>query len=178
MPEQRSHERRAAIRRQATLPFAWHEVPASATLADACRALGVPDVLALQSRLAGLDEELQQTCAAVTDAPFAEALLILNRKLSVLEEALLGHAPVPAEHALTLSADGIGFGSERVLTPGAWLAVHLVLPVRQHVVCRAQVSHCRAVAADAHQVGAMFHELPDSAARRLTRYAIGRDRDL
>lgn len=176
-PPGSSRERRAAVRRQATLPFQWREVEDCVSEARACEVLQVPAVLALQGRLADLDAELQRACAALSDPTIASALRALEGKVAVLEQAVLGQAPVPELQPATLSADGIGFTASRALAPGTWLALHLVLPPSDHVLCRAQVTRCRTARAGGHQIGAEFRELSASVARRLTRFAIGRGRD-
>jgi hypothetical protein len=166
-------ERRASIRRQSTLPFAWCRTSETASLAEVCAALGLPAAIALQSRLAELDDDFKRLCAGLPDARLADVLRVLDNKVSVLEEALLAQAPQPDARAVEISADGIGFDSEEPLAAADWLGVHLVLPVSYHIVCRAWVSHCDPQAGG-YRIGAEFRDMEGPAGRRLTRYAIGR----
>lgn len=173
-----SDDRRTSVRRRADLPFSWRECDQHATRAELCDALAVPRAIGFQARLADLDEGLQRATAQVADAAVAESLRILDGKVAVLEEAVLSALPRPPVRAIELSADGIGFGADQAVAPGAWLAVMLVLPETYHIVCRARVSHCvRAVGEDRgpYHIGAEFHGLEGPTARRLTRYAISRD---
>jgi len=172
MPE----DRRASIRRQATLPFVWREVAESATVPELCRTLGLPAALALQSRLAELDEEYQRLCASVADTRVLDVLRVLDRKVAALEEAIVAEAPQPERRPLVISPDGVGFDASERVPEGTWLALHVVLPVSYHVVCKARVSHC-AAHDGGYRIGAEFHQMQAPAGRRLTRYAIGRDRD-
>ena len=172
-----SDDRRTSVRRRAELPFAWRNSVAGATTVELCRTLGIPVALALQSRLADLDEHFQSAAGSVTDSRVAEALRALDGKLEVLEEALLAQAPVPPPAPLDLSADGLAFEAPEALAEGSWIAVHVVLPTAYHLVGLAQVSHCAAPHGDAtgYRIGAGFHGLEDPVARRLTRFAISRD---
>ncbi len=171
-------DRRTSVRRRATLPFSWRESHQDATRAELCDALAVPRAIGFQSRLADLDESLQRATSQLADAVVAEAVRLLDGKIAVLEEAVLSALPRPPIRAIELSADGIGFGADQAVSPGAWLAVMLVLPETYHIVCRARVSHCvRAVGEDRgpYHIGAEFYGLDPPTARRLTRYAINRD---
>ena len=172
-----TEDRRTSVRRRAALPFAWRPIPEGASLAEVCDALGLPPALALQSRLAELDDEFRRACAALADGRVAAALRVLDAKVAVLEEAVLAQAPHPDSRMVTISAGGIDFDSPDPLTVGAWLGVHLVLPVSYHIVCRGQVCHCRRQDGGGHRVGVDLSHLEAPAARRLTRYAIGRERE-
>lgn len=174
-------DRRTSVRRRARLPFSWRESRQDATRADLCDALAVPRAVGFQSRLADLDDELLRVTSHLTDAYVADALRILDGKVAVLEEAVLASLPRPPVRAIEISADGIGFGADQLVPHGTWLAVLLVLPEAYHIVSLARVSHCmRAVggASEPYHIGAEFHGLDASAARRLTRYAIAREQDL
>lgn len=170
-----SDDRRASVRRQAVLPFSWRPIDADATLADVCRALDLPHSLILQSRMAELDEELRRL-TAVLDTRTADALRVLDTRLSLLEEALLAAAPRPAPRPVTVSADGIGFEESAAVDIGSRIGMHLVLPVSQHLVVRGRVSHCRPTQ-PGYRVGVELLDLEPTVARRLTRFAIGRERD-
>ncbi|HEX7035960.1 MAG TPA: PilZ domain-containing protein [Pseudomonadales bacterium] len=171
-----SDDRRTSVRRQALLPFAWRALPDDASTADAIRALDLPAPLALQSRLAELDEELRRTTAALPDHRVLDALRALDAKVSVLEEAIFATVPTPAPAPVTLSADGVGFTAAEALAIGSRVAVHLVLPVAQHVIGLGCVRHCSAEP-QGYGIGVELLELDAQAARRLTRYAIGGRRD-
>jgi hypothetical protein len=172
-----SEDRRTSIRRRAALPFAWRPIPESASLTEICNALGLPPALALQSRLAELDDEFRRACAVLPDTRLAAALRVLDAKVAVLEEAVLAQSPHPDNRLVTISADGADFDSPDPLVVGSWLGVHLVLPVSYHIVCRGQVSHCHAIDSGGFRVGVELSHLEAPAARRLTRYAIGRERE-
>lgn len=172
-----SQDRRASVRRRITLPFAWVEVAPDADTAAICDALALPRALALQSRLADLDDEVVRTTAAVSDRATAAALAAINARIALLEEAVLADAPRPPEAELELSADGIGFPARRELAIGSSIGLHLVLPVTFHAVCRARVTSCAEAAGPgpaAHRIGAEFRDLDGPLARRLTRLAISR----
>lgn len=170
-----SDDRRTSVRRDATLPFTWQTTTATASLAELCRQLDVPAALALQSRMAELDEELRRLAGAL-DARTADALRVLDGKVALLEEALLAQSRLPPQRLLTVSADGLGFVEADPVPVGEWIAVHLVLPVSYHLVCRARVTRCEP-AEHGFGIGAAFVDLGPPAGRRLTRYAIGRERD-
>lgn len=159
------------------LPFAWQHVPASASTAEICRRFGLPPGLALHGRLAELDDEFKRACAGINDSRTIDALRALGDKLSVLAEAVLAQGPLPDAQAVEVSADGAGFETPEPLEVGVTLGVHLVLPVSYHVVCRARVTHCVPRDGAGFQVGVEFQDLDASTGRRLTRYAIGRDRE-
>jgi hypothetical protein len=171
-----SDDRRTSVRRQAALPFEWCPLPEDAGTADALRALGLPAPLTLQSRLAELDEEFRRSCSALADPRTVEALRALDGKLSGLEEALFSALPAPAPRAVTVSADGLGFSNGEALPVGGQLALHLVLPVSQHVVGVGRIRHCVA-GPDRFAIGVELLGLDAQSARRLTRYAIGGGRD-
>lgn len=169
-----SDDRRSSIRRHASLPFAWRPVAANASMAEVCQALGVPAAAALHSRMAELDGELRRLCAALPDASVADAVRLLDDKVALLEEALMSQTPLPPAQALEISADGISFNSPQPVQVGSALGIHLVLPVSYHLVCRGRVSHC-AASDGGHHLGVALQDMEDPAARRLTRFAIGRD---
>lgn len=171
-----SDDRRTSVRRQALLPFAWRVLPEDASTADAVRALDLPAPLALQSRLAELDEELRRAAAALPDHRVLDALRALDAKLSVLEEAIFAAVPTPSSGPVTVSADGVGFTASEALAVGSRLAVHLVLPVAQHVIGLGCVRRC-VVEQQGYGIGVELLGLDAQAARRLTRYAIGGRRD-
>lgn len=173
-----SDDRRASVRRRVALPFNWAELTAEATAMELCDVLAVPRALAVRSRLADLDDEFARAAAAIGDARVADAVRALDRKVGVLEEALLAELPLPQAAELELSADGIGFAASRALPVDTWIGIHLVLPVSYHLVGLARVSRCAPPASgepERHRIGAEFHGLEAPAARRLTRFAIGRD---
>lgn len=171
-----SDDRRTSVRRQALLPFAWRALPDDASTADAIRALDLPASIALQSRLAELDEELRRAMAGLPDHRVLDALRALDAKLSVLEEAIFATLPTPAPCPVTVSADGVGFNADEALPVGSRLALHLVLPVAQHVIGLGCVRHCIADQ-QGYGIGVELLGLDAQAARRLTRYAIGGRRD-
>lgn len=170
-----SEDRRTTVRRHASLPFAWKEIPDQASMAEACRALGVPAAAALHSRVAELDDEFRRLCATLPDPRVAEAVQLLNDKVALLEEALMSQAPLPPAQPLEVSAEGLGFESSHAVEVGTLIGVHLVLPVSYHLICRARVSRC-APGEHGHQIGVTLLNVEGPASRRLTRYAIGRDR--
>lgn len=172
-----SDERRSSVRRRAKLPFAWRESSTDATTHDICQALDLPPVLALQPRLADLDETFLTATANLTDPRMADALRALDGKLAVLEEALLAQARAPSAADVEISADGIGFRTRNPVATGARIGVHVVLPVRYHVVAAARVTHCVGPAGSGglYRVGAEFVALDGNVGRRLTRFAISRD---
>jgi hypothetical protein len=169
-------DRRASLRRQQQLPFAWCRTDAEPALAEVCRKLALPAANTVRERLAALDEDLERACDALTEPRVAAAVRLLAARLDLLEEAVLGEAPVPAAQWVELSADGLGFDTPARLEPGDWLGVHLVLPPAYHLVARVRVSHCTGTRSRC-RVGARFIDLSPSAARRLTRYVIGREDD-
>lgn len=170
------HDRRSSVRRRTRLPFAWCPLDGPLPAVQVCDALGIPRALTLQSRLADLDEAFTTAMGALTEPPTAQALRLLDGKLGVVAEAVLAQAPVPDTGELELSADGVGFRAGRPLEPGRWVGVHLVLPVSYHVVCVARVNRCTAAAAGSYRIGAGFEGLEPPLERRLTRFAISRDR--
>lgn len=177
MADNPTDDRRSSVRRNATLPFTWRVVEASAPPADVHKALGVPVTVALQGRLAELDEELLRASSGITDPATADALRVVDRKLQLLEECLLGPVPEPPVVPVALSADGVGFDSSEQLPVGTSLGIHLILPVSQHLVCLARVSRCDAAGSQGYRIGAEFVDLDGPTGRRLTRFAISRERN-
>lgn len=169
-----SDDRRNSVRRTATVPFAWCEVAADASLADIGDALAVPRAITRAARLAEFEDAFAAALTAVADRGAASALRALERRLTVLEQALLDDAAQPPDCPVEVSADGIGFDVPQPLSAGATLGMHLVLPTVSHLLLKGRVSHCAALGPARWRVGAEFVELDDAAARRLTRFAIAR----
>lgn len=170
-------DRRTAIRRQVRLPFRYAAVAADTTAEGLCDALGVSRLLGLRARLADLDDAFARTVGSIAEPRIQDAFRALERKLSALEEVLLAGLPAPETADLEVSADGVGFESAVALDPGNWLAVHLVLPVNYHLVAPVRVARCNPVrgAAGPFRIGAEFQQMEPASARKLTRFAIGRE---
>jgi len=169
-----SDDRRNSVRRTADLPFAWCQVAVDASPEDICDALAVPRAIARLARLAELEDMSATALSAVTDRAAAAALRALERRLAVLEQALLAESAQPPVRTLEVSADGVGFDVAEPPAGDATLGMHLVLPPANHLILKARVSHCAALGASRWRLGAVFLDLDDAAARRLTRFAIAR----
>ena len=146
-----SDDRRNSVWRTADLPFAWCEVAADASPADVCDALSVPRAIARAARLAELEDAFAAALTAVTDRNTAGAL-----------------------RTLEISADGVGFDVTEPPATGATLGIHLVLPAVNQLLLKGRVSHRAELGPNRWRVGAVFVELDDAPARRLTRFAIAR----
>lgn len=169
-----SDDRRNSVRRTADLPFAWCEVAVDASLAHICDALAVPRAITRAARLAELEDAFAAALNAVTDRATASALRALERRLTVLEQALLAESAQPPARSLEVSADGVGFDAAEPLAAESTLGMHLLLPPVSHLILKARVTHCAELTAERWRVGAVFVDLDDAAARRLTRFAIAR----
>jgi len=173
-----SDDRRNSVRRTADLPFAWCEVAADATLADVCDALAVPRAITRAARLAELEDAFAAALTAVSDRSAAGALRALERRLAVLEQAVLADSAAPPTQTLEVSADGVGFDVPEPPAAEATLGMHLLLPTVSHLLLKGRVTHCAEVGADLGpsrwRLGVAFVDLDAAAARRLTRFAIAR----
>jgi len=169
-----SDDRRNSVRRTAEVPFAWCKVAADASLADVGDALAVPRSITRAARLAEFEDAFAAALTAVTDRGAAGALRALERRLAVLEQALLADAAQPSSCSVEVSADGVGFDAPEPLSAGATLGMHLVLPTVTHLLVKGRVTHCAELGPARWRVGAEFLELDDATARRLTRFAIAR----
>jgi hypothetical protein len=138
---------------------------------DICRVLGLPATAVSTDRLNELDEEVARTLQRVKEPAVADVLGLLNQRISVLQESLLGQLPIPPDAPVDLSADGIGFATSTPVDPDSWIAVHLVLPEGTHLVCAGQITHCQS-GPGGFSVGARLQHLDKSASRCLTRYVI------
>ncbi len=167
------HDRRTSLRRQDTLPFAWCRCDAEPNLTDICRGLGLPVAGASNSRLTDLELEAGQAIGGIRDAAVAGALTLMNRRISLLQDALLGNLTIPDSISLDLSAEGLGFRTHAALESGAWLGIHLVLPDGSHLICGGRVNHCQSDE-DEYIVGVSLTQLDEAAARRLTRHVISK----
>ncbi|MFW6092766.1 MAG: hypothetical protein ACODAC_02255 [Pseudomonadota bacterium] len=171
-----SHDHRAFLRREETLPFAWRPLDSGCTTpADVCDALALPRTVALQAKLGELGAELDQAAAALSEPGLRTAFGLLDAKVGVLEEAVMADAPIPPRRSLELSGAGIGFRVSGTVEPGAWIGVHLVLPVSYHLVSAARVTHCTRESSG-QRLGAELVGLAAPAARHLTRFVISRTR--
>jgi hypothetical protein len=167
-------DRRNSVRRTADLPFAWCEVPADATLADVGAALAVPGAITRAARLAEFEDAFAAALSAVTDRGTASALRALERRLAVLEQAVLADAAQPPGCSVEVSADGIGFDAAEPISAGTTLGMHLVLPTVTHLLLTGRVTYCAELGPARWRVGAEFLDLDDATAKRLTRFAIAR----
>ena len=166
-------DRRTSLRRQDTLPFAWCQCDAEPNLTDICQGLGLPVAAASNSRLTDLELEASQAIGGIRDTAVAGALTLMNRRVSLLQDALLGNLTIPDSISLDLSAEGLGFRTRGTLESGSWLGIHLVLPDGFHLICGGRVNHCQPDEDD-YVVGVSLEKLDEAAARRLTRYVISK----
>jgi hypothetical protein len=164
-------DRRTSLRRKDKLPFAWCLCEAEPKLTDICQGLDLPLVALSNNRLSDLESEANQTISGIRDTAVASALALMNRRVSLLQEALLGSLQIPAPVALDLSAEGLGFRNAVALASGSWLGIHLVLPDGSHLICAGHVNHCHPDG-DEYAVGVSLAQLDEAASRRLTRYVI------
>ncbi|MEQ8861362.1 MAG: PilZ domain-containing protein [Pseudomonadales bacterium] len=177
MADEPKDNRRTSVRRQVRLPLGYAAIDPGAAMETLCDALALPQTIAVRARLSDLDDDFARIIVGIGDARTSDALRLLERKVSALEEVVLADLPVPAETDLALSADGIGFESSGPLAVDSWVAIHLVLPHRYHLVAAARVSRCAAPAqaGGPYRIGAEFQGLDGAPARRLTRFTIGRE---
>jgi hypothetical protein len=167
-----STERRESLRTEVTLPFKWLACAARTPADQLCKLFGLPGFIRIHGKLAELASEFSRALHDIRDPATVGALEVLDAKLGVLEEALHAETAIPTEQPLELAAEGIGFDSAQTLAPGSWLGVHLVLPTAYHLVCGAQVTHCKA-ADSGYRIGALLCDMDTAAAKRLTRFVIG-----
>lgn len=142
-------------------------------LTDVCQGLGLPLAAASTSRLTDLESEASQAISAIKDAAVASTLTLMNRRVSLLQDVLLGSLTVPDPVTLDLSAEGMGFRAAAAVASDSWLGIHLVLPDGAHLICAGRVNHCQPDG-DGYAVGVSLAQLDDAAARRLTRYVISK----
>jgi len=151
--------------------MAWCRCDAEPNLTDICQGLGLPLAAASNSRLTDLTSETSQAISGIKDAAVASALTLMNRRVSLLQDALLGSLTIPDPVALDLSAEGLGFRTASALASGSWLGLHLVLPGGSHLICAGRVNHCQPDG-DEYAIGVSLTQLDDASARHLTRYVI------
>ena len=162
------NDRRESLRRKVELPFAWQPMVEPADWARLCKLFAVPPILELEDQLGELESEYLAARRKVDDGGVLCALDLLHGRLKTLQSAVLGDVPEPAATTIELSASGISFPTAEEVS-SAWLALHLVLPDQQHVLCAART--VRSVRRQRDWcTAAELHGLKAAPARALTRF--------
>lgn len=139
----------------------------------------------LQAALAGIDLRLQDLIATVREdsKPIAEALDLLNRKLSLLERVVALESPRSGsrdytEHEPTnvnLSGGGIALEADSPLAHHALLAIDLVLlPINHPMRAIGRVVECRETERGGYAIAIEFEDIREEDRDMLIQHILKR----
>ena len=176
-PETTESERRSSRRSEFRLPFQWQILSGDESLDEQVRRWALEPDLEQQRRQVQLAAEFEQAAGAVRDVTVTAALRALHARVELLESQAPNRSSAPSRQRVELSADGLGFWSDRALDTGSRLGVHVILPSGYQLIGEATVSRCNMESGGSNEsrtyrIGVKFEKLDPAASRRLTRLVI------